>query len=326
MSPTILERVRKTEDLPTLPAVAVEVLNMGNRPDVSVDDLASLIMNDPALAARLLKFVNSARFGLAREIGSIKHAVVLLGMRATRMVALGFCVVDTIRSVEKSELNLLKYWRRSITTAVSSRLIAKAVTPKLAQEAFVAGLLADIGMVAICRCAPEVYGPVLNATTEFPQLLTDIESEKLGCTHATLSQELLRSWHFPERICDAVGAHHGEGMETLTGQSLQLCTLVRSAAAIAEVFSQDVPARDLVTLKSQCRLTTGIEESKLEEVLEQVDDHVREMASMLSARIGTTVDYVRLHSEAAAQWAELGLQAEAELAETSRPRWKPSPT
>lgn len=318
MTGSILERVCKADNLPSLPTVAVEILRLTKDEGASVDDLAGVIQQDPALTGRILKVVNSSLFGIPREIASVNQAVGLLGLRTVKVMTLSFSLVDTVRSSQGEGFDFEAFWRRSLSSAVAARLLGRAVAPRLAEEAFVAGLLSDLGMVAAWRCAADAYHPVLAARARRDRHPSEIEADLLGVTHARMSRELLRTWGLPGSLCDAVGAHHGEGLAALSGPALELASVVHSAATVADLFCGEIPFAELDHVKTQCIEETGIDETRLEEVLAALDTHVRKAASMLSVLVGETVDYAQLQVAAASQLAQLSMQAELERMESSK--------
>ncbi len=314
----ILQRIQSTENLPSLPAIALQVLQLSRRTDTSVEELAAVIERDPALAAKLLKVVNSPLFGVPREVSSLKQAVSLLGLRRVRIMALSFSVVDSIAGVQGADFDLASHWRRSLSTAVAARLIAGCVSPELIEEAFVAGLLSDIGIVLAWRCAPDLYAPVLQAVRHESRPIEQIEADQLGCTHAAMGRRLLSLWSLPEILCDAVSAHHGEGLAALRGPSHRLATIMTCAARIAELFSRGISADQLERVEAECLDRTGIERSALHGVLDVLDRHVQETAGILAVPVGTALNFAQLQAEATMQMVQLSIEAETERADAHR--------
>jgi diguanylate cyclase (GGDEF)-like protein len=318
MSIDFVERVLKAENLPSLPIVALEVLNLTRRDDVSIDALAKVVQNDPALTAKILKVVNSSMFGIPREIGSIRQAMVILGLRTVKVLTLSFALVDSVQKTGDSGLNVAEYWRRSLTTSVAARLLAKIALPRQTEEAFVAGLLSDLGLFAAWRCAPAEYSPVFAAAQSYGEGLCEIEARTFGVTHADLSRELLRKWNLPESVCAAVGAHHGKDIEQLTGESRALANVVFAATRIADVFCGHTPAAKLDEVRSRSAAQLGVNPESINEAMAALEAHVKETASLLSLDIGATTGYAQLQLDAAAQLASVGMEAEMERAAASR--------
>jgi two-component system cell cycle response regulator len=162
MTPKIIERIRTADNLPSLPAVAVQVLKLTQADEVSISEIARVIQQDPALTARVLRIVNSSLFGMSRKVSSLQQAMVVLGLRTVKVMVLSFSLVDTMRSRTVGGFDFSGYWRRSLTTAVASKLIAEEVRRALVDEAFIGGLLCDLGMLAAVQCARELYMPILQ--------------------------------------------------------------------------------------------------------------------------------------------------------------------
>ncbi len=297
------------DQLPSLSHVALEILRLSRDENSSMEDLAQVIKTDPVLTVKMLKTVNSSLFNLSREITSIGHAVNMLGMRSVRVLALSFSLADSVKGDEGGGFDFEAYWRRSLSHAVAARLIGGELNPLLAEEAFVSGLLADLGSVAAWRCAPEAYGEVIEEWQRHERSLQAIELEKFGDHHAALSGKLLSQWGLPETLCEAVRSHHG-GPEA--GSSL-LDRVVRASADLADLFCREIASTELDSVKTGVIALTGIQPEKLEEILEHLDEHVQEAASMLSIQVGETVDYARLQIDAAQQLAQLSMMADVDL-------------
>jgi len=314
MAASLFELVCKTDSLPARPAVAMEVLRLTRREDSTVDDLIRVIQADAALTARILKVVNSSLFGMPRKIASVRQALVALGQRSVRMMAVSLSLVDAVRKVSDSgdAFDPAVYWRRSLSIAVASRLLASLAAPRQMEEAFVAGLLADIGIAAAWHTVRDRYEPALRECSASKRPLQDVEMERLGVTHAVLSAGLLRTWGLPDLLCDTVAAHHGQGLERLSGAALQMARIVQAAAQIAAVFCRDVPTSEMDAIRKRTLAALGVSEAALEQILKGLDRQVRDAAAMFSLHVAEAVDYSQVASKAAEELAELSGSAEAE--------------
>lgn len=316
---SMLEAIRASDNLPSLPAVAVRVLEITRDESASMDDLAAIVQNDPAITARILKVVNSPLFGVARKVTSIRQAMNLLGRRAVQVMALSFSLVDVMRREEDSDFDYEGYWRTSLTSAVAGRLLARAARAKHGEDAFVAGLLSNVGQLAAVRCAPEAYKPVLAERTASPdRALHDIERDFLGLTHAAMGRELLARWRLPEPLTQAVGAHHGDGLAWLPGEVGELARVVHAAALLAGLFCGETPRSELEAVKARCRELTGVDAATLDTTLAAVDENVRRAAALMAIPIGETEDYSKIQLEAMQRLAQLSVDAEVERAAATR--------
>ncbi len=314
MHEAVMQKLKSANHLPSLPTVAIEVLRLAKSDDVKVDDIAKVVQNDPALSARILKVVNSPLFGMSREIGSIKQAMVILGIRTVKVMAVSFCRVDALKVNDAGEFDLEKYWRHSITTAVAARLIAKHLAPRQAEEAFVAGLLSDIGQFILWRCMPEQFAAT-RAAAEAGQLsICDAEMQSIGTTHAAIGADLLAQWTLPDSICKSIALHHAQAVGDLADSVRGMAWSVNTAAQIADLFTREVPTTSIGEVKQRILGQTNLGADALETVLENISQHVRSTANLLSLKIGEATSYSQLQVDASVELAKITMEAEMERA------------
>ncbi|MBL1217019.1 MAG: HDOD domain-containing protein [Planctomycetes bacterium] len=299
----VIAQVRSTDKLPSLPGVAVKILRVTNDPNAGLDDLAQVIIEDPALVARLLKVVNSPLFGVARQVTSISKATALLGMRSVKSLALSFSLVDLIRknSDDDFKFDFEGYWRRSLTTAVAGRKIAELVAPAEKEEAFVAGLLSDIGIMALILAVPEWGESIGRQWTETGCWDVAFEEEQFGVTHAAVGESLLDMWSLPDTLRTAVGHHHDDiaAMQASGDEQFTpLIRLVRAATEIAGLFCGDIDIATMDPCIDRCTQLTGIDTASLDMVLDDLANHVQNTALLLSVPIGQWIDYSAIQKEA----------------------------
>jgi len=316
MTAQIIERIQSADNLPTLPKVAIEVLRLTQAEDVSIAQIASVIQQDPALTGKLLKVVNSSLFGMSHQISSLQQAMVVLGLRTVKVMALSFSLVETLDKSDTCLFDYAAYWRRSLSAAVAARLIAEQSNRVTADEAFVTGLLCDIGMLAAFRCARELYTPVLETHHARNNTIQAAEQEVLGVSHEAISGGLLTQWGLPEALCVAVSSHHAPIDQHGPGEPAHagLTRMVRAAAMVADLFCSQVRASQLTVVNQKIVEGLPIEASVLQEILETLDSHVKETASLFSLDIGATHSYQDIQAEATAQLAQLTMAVELERA------------
>ena len=301
MRPAILDRVQSADNLPSLPSVALGVLRLSQRLDAEVEDVVRVVRIDPALTARILKVINSPLYGMPRKITSIKRAATLLGIRQLTMLALSFSVVEaTRREGGAVGLDLATYWRHSLTNAVTGRLLAEAVAPDWREEFFVAGLLSDIGLLAGARAAPDLYVPVFERWAKRGSWSVADERECLQTDHSALSEHLLTRWGLPDLLCRAVGAHHGDGFESFTGSKARFARILQASTLLTDLFCGDVACSEAEACKERCRVLTGIDERRLDDLLDSVATRVQEIAVLLSVSVGRAVDFAQVRAQAQA--------------------------
>ncbi|MEW5795544.1 MAG: HDOD domain-containing protein [Candidatus Zixiibacteriota bacterium] len=189
-----------------LPQTLAEVLKVVSDESTGADDLAKVLMRDPAITARVLRVVNSPFYGVGRKIGSVSQAVVTIGMRQVTALALSTSVYSMTERWQSS-FDRVRFWRHSLEVAIAARVLAEKIGYKKVEEMFVAGLLHDIGLLVLERSFADQYQKLWKQSLGNGSLV-DLEEEAWGSNHARVGQFLLEQWQLPESICQAVGHHH----------------------------------------------------------------------------------------------------------------------
>lgn len=195
-------------DLPTLPTVVAKIVELVDNPRTNASTLARLISSDPALTARMLKLANSAYYGFPRRIGTINLAIVVLGFNTVRDLAISASLVERFNLAYEGGDLQTDFWEHSVCTAVAARMVQRLGPAGAVGEAFVAGLLHDIGRLIIARYLPDEFERVRKETETSQRSLWNVELEVLGMSHSEVGGLLCRRWNLPEPISDAVTWHH----------------------------------------------------------------------------------------------------------------------
>lgn len=320
MSQSLSERVRETNTLSSPSPLALEVLRLARDEKSRVDDLIALIESDAVLSARILATVNSSFYGMSRRILSLRQAIVALGLRSLRVMALSFSLVDTVRGAQRDGdcFDYARHWRRSLSTAVAGRILARASAPTLAEDAFTCGLVSDIGIAAAWCSAADLYAPVLEQARQSGAPLHQAEQAAFGISHAGLGAELLRCWGLPEPIPAVVAAHHGENEDALSGEARDVAVIVQLAARLGAIVNQDESPDAWGALRLDIAHQLAITDAALDEMLAALGQQVRETAALLNVAASEGLDPASLRSDAAARLAELAVRSEIERTEATR--------
>lgn len=314
MNTVVLSSIVNAESLPSMPAVAFKVLELCRQDDVNIQDVAAVIEKDPALTGKMMKVANSSMFGMSKKVGTIQQAMVVLGLRTVKIMALGFSLVESMNGKSALGFDYPSYWRRSLSTAVAARQLSGVMGDVRRDEAFVGGLLCDIGMVAAERHPDRIYTSVIEQHRSLGGRIQDIEEEALGITHAQISAMMLANWSMPEMLSHAVSAHHGEAFDDLEPRVKSLAATLWAASEIAELFCGDAGPSDFTGVWERTIARLGISSDGLEGVLEVLNEQVREAADMFSVQLGDEITYDVIRQGAMAQLATLSMNAECERA------------
>ncbi len=216
--------IQEISHIATLPEVTMKIIKLVEDPDSTAQDLNNVISNDPALGARILKVVNSAFYGLPGQIGSINRAIVLLGLNAVKNIAIAASLAKLFRGGKiAANFDARDLWSNAIASACATRLLAKKVGLGLPDEAFLSGLIHDIGLMVEIQARRSQFVEVLQKLEQNPQLtLLQAETQVLGANHEQFGQGLCKLWKFPQSFQYVTGFHHrplelAPGQRTLTG-------------------------------------------------------------------------------------------------------------
>ncbi|MHC4606481.1 MAG: HDOD domain-containing protein [Planctomycetota bacterium] len=278
--------------LRALPVVLSQILRLTASATSSVKDLAETLERDQALTARLLKLANSPLYGLPRRIGTVRQAVSLIGFNGIRKMAVAARLIDEYRKgSRRAGLDRVEFWRHSLACGVLARDLARsaALPPEEVEEAFVAGLLHDIGKVILDEYFPADYGPVLREAAKEEKPLHVAESAKLGLDHTDVARLVLGNWRFPARLVAPIVRHHASWRKIHSGRggSPKLCGAVRVADVLANACGIGRGGNDVLEdIHDSVSGALGMDRKAVGPVVRSLDGLVGELAEILSIGSG----------------------------------------
>ncbi|MGD8243122.1 MAG: GGDEF domain-containing protein [Desulfobacterales bacterium] len=232
--------LRKSNKLPTLPGIAIKILEAVQKERPDLQEIAEVLSTDPPLSGEVLKLINSPFFGLTRKVTSVSHAVSMLGMNVVKNMALSFALVKNFSSNGQGDFDYLRFWKYSLTTAIAARMIAEDVSAETPEDAFFLGLLHDMGNLALARCLPDQYNLVVQEAEAGQCCNFQVENQVLGFDHMDLGRHLVRSWGLPSKFWQPIGCHHcPEKLEKADNDVLTLTQILNLATLYAEMFQAD---------------------------------------------------------------------------------------
>lgn len=278
----VLETVKKVTTIATLPEVTSQIIKTVEDPKSTASQLHKIVSHDPALVTRILKVVNSAFYGLPGQIGSIERAIVLLGLNAVKNLAVAASLGQMFRGGQLCEGFAPKdLWTHCIAVGVAARDLAKQMKLPVADEAFLAGMIHDMGILIGMQVHPEQIRQVCDTAKKGEKSFCDLEREVMGMDHQQLGMALAEQWKFP-RSCQLVaGFHHRP--TALSDQSRLLVTLVYAADTIC---CQSKHGFNLTALNQKLD-AAGLADVKLDMVMvehtaKNLDELVKSAADMLA--------------------------------------------
>ena len=236
--------VGKLDRLPAIPATYLALSAAAARDNATLKDFADVIETDPATCVKILQYVNSGYFGSHQRIGSIRQAVTYLGVEVIRALVLG-AHIFALATPDMPGFSILALQQHSLMAAqFAKRFVGRH---KLAEDAFTAALLHDIGKLVLAAGIPEQYSAVCQTAESQGQPVDAVERQILGTTHAEVGAYLLSTWGLPLTIVEAVAFHHAPSQRSfaaIPGDSTGMADAVLAALHVADCLLEEAASQE----------------------------------------------------------------------------------
>jgi len=271
--------IKKTEEILALPFAVAEIIRLCNDPATSAQDLEKPVRSDPATAAMIMRRANSARY--AGNITTIDRGIVRIGLRATRNIVASFSVFNLFSSEDKSlGFNRVWFWFHSLASGLCAQLIATLLKYKFPEDAFMAGLLHDVGKIVLDDFLNEDYQKALQRAQNDGKPLRLAEESIFETQHPYVGAKVAKLWGFPSSIVGAISDHHSYQQFTPATSELSLGAIVCMANHMTKALqvgnggdgNVEVEATGLWDRLPQELVWKEMEQNILGELKEYVDD------------------------------------------------------
>jgi len=264
-------------ELPTSPAVVSTVMGLTADLNTEVDHLSRVLSGDPALTAKVLRLSNSPFYGRARSVGSLNEAILILGFYTIRSLVVASSTYSLFRRKTGSETSKI-LWDHSLATAMAVRIIARRIRHRQIEEAFIVGLLHDIGKLILFQKMHEPYCKIIKRVRAEGRNFAELEEEELGFSHGELGSIILTRWNFPEYLVNAVAFHHTpDAGDAPPDGSIPLAHLVHFANEVAKTlghgFIEDYDI-DLASLPQAAMM--GFDTETIQAIQSELETHYNE--------------------------------------------------
>jgi HD-like signal output (HDOD) protein len=274
----ILSLVNSTIELPTMPEVLLKLNEVMARADAAAGDVARVVTADPAVSTNILRIVNSAYYGLQVRVSSVNLAISVMGFNMTKKVALKAAVFSSFgkRREKIQHFDPAAFWRHAVFTGVAAKTLATA-SPAFAdmhpEDAYIAGLLHDIGKIILMEKAAPRYLAMLRRAVQQGRPESEIELEDFGFTHADVGSVLAIKWSLPEDLAIAIRYHHQPAKDPF---HRSLSSLIHLADHLA--WRGNTPSTvgtPICTLDHDVFAWTGLDPTAVEALLPQIHEDFR---------------------------------------------------
>jgi putative nucleotidyltransferase with HDIG domain len=274
--------VKNVEKLLALPFAVVKIIHLCNDPSANAKDLERPIKSDPAFTAMIMRRANSAAYGGMGQAKTIQRAIVRIGLRSTRNIAASFSVFKLFSKEEKSfGFNRVWFWIHSLTTGICAQVLATLLKYKQPEDAFIAGLLHDIGkMILDDFMNTEYHKVLLKSNTEgIPMRMA--EQSVFDVSHTNVGSRVARTWEFPSKISDSIGRHHQYKQLADSGSPLSMDAIVCIANQMAKAAQAGSGGDHLVEAEALALWTLLPEGLPWKRIMEKVFEELKSYTDIL---------------------------------------------
>ena len=278
--PKVEALVRRIDEISTLPHVALQVVRIASDEHSSAADLKKVMENDVALSARILRCVNSSAYALRVKITNLQHAVTYLGMKQIRNLAMTASVADLFKKDEKiGQYRRLDLWRHLVSVGICARLIAMRRKIGDFEDAFLAGLMHDIGIVLEDQHVHDHFSRLIQAL-DAQKTLAETERAHLGFDHTILGEMIAEGWKFPEPVRAAIRHHHAS--VCYRGPSINVLRCVEVANLICTLKGITSVGLKLVRMCEPAIHGLALTSDDLAVLAEDLNDELKQNASLFT--------------------------------------------
>lgn len=302
--------VIQLHNLPSMPAVAVRLVQSFNDPDAPISEIVELLQADPALAVKLVHAANGPRYRTARPVTDLHRAAMLLGRKVVTSLALTFALSESSLKEGPDQDYFRDYWLQSVVQSTAMSLLAERHAPSRLGDYQITGLLMDIGRLALLSATEGAYVKVIDEADEMNRPLYVLEEQLLHLSHAELSARFLEEWGMPGDIVTAVRAHHSlQPPSTFPDEEIdkQLVAATQIGAAIGDYICSSGRGLAWFRLNDLMGLHYGADLAEVEALVHETRRRVDESSSLFNTDTRTLCSPLELMSTALKQLSQLAL-------------------
>ncbi len=296
----IIRHLDQDRELPTLSPVVEKILRLIGDEKISIKELAGVIEKDVSLSLKMLKVVNSAYYGFTRKISTLSQAMVILGLSAVKNLALSMSIMEIFSkgtALSGEESNFKVFWERSLFSAVTAKKLAKQIKYQDEEEAFVAALLQDIGVLVFIKYYPEEYAELLARAKKQALDIVTLEEKQFGINHALLGEFFANKWQLPRTLTMSILRHH-EPEGIARGGRLEeiqkLTHMVHLSYLISNIFYEEYHPERSTNLVKQAKNLLDLDQEFIDDLLNNLAEEVNEVAEFFGISLKGTRSYSEL--------------------------------
>ena len=294
------------EDLPTLPGIALRILEAVRKDEPNIDEISDIISTDPPLSAKVLRLVNSSFYNLPSKITSVVHSIKMLGLNSVKNIALGFSLVNNFQSKKSNGFDYTNFWKNSLVGAISAKLLTEKLHPELLDNAFFMGLLQNIGTLTMGHCMPAQYNLVLSEMKNSSSEGQDAEGYILGYNHQEIGEYMMKSWGLPETLYIPVGYHHSPEKLSSTQPNIQILTrILHLSSLFIDLFDDKTRGLTLWLINHNIEAYDFGLHADVDEIAEDIHQQARQVFPIFEIDLENDTEYAQIFQTAKVELSKL---------------------
>ena len=276
-----ITQLKYCKSLPTLPTVALQLIELAEDGSATLDEFAELIEFDPALTGKLMRTANSPFYGHRRKVTNLSDAIGLMGLNATISLTLSFSLRGLARVQGEAALGDTAYWSRSLLTGLAARTIAIELDEAQPEDFLLAGLLQDIGVLAMASMLGSAYVNLYRESPDHESLLLQ-ETAIYGFNHSQAGAELLSFWRLPDRVCQSVWRSHTADWAAgeCSPDVRHLSSCVAAAAHVADAWIQGATADSFDAAYQSVQACLHLDPQRYEHIIASMGEEIPEIETL----------------------------------------------
>ena len=298
-SQNIEEIIKNHKELPTLPGIAIRILDAVGKNQTNLKEIADILSTDPPLSAKVLKLINSPFYGLPTKITSVQRAINLLGLNTVKNLALSFSLLNEHKNDGNGNFDYTMFWKNSLVSAIAAKTIAQKIFPDFAEDAFFLGLLHNIGVLALWQCFPDEYRLVLDKIKDNQSTFHEAEDDIFGSNHMDVGRYLAKSWGLPETFTFPIEYHHKpDKLKTNKSDIKKLTQILHLSSLFGELFHHPDKRLYLGQVEWYVKEHGQFETLQIDEIIQHINEQTIQVFPFFELKLESELNYLELIEKA----------------------------
>jgi len=309
----------KSENLPTLPGIALQLLEAVQKENPNIGEIGKILATDPPLSAKVLKIVNSAFYSLPTRITSVNHAIMMLGINSVKNLTLSFSLVNNFKSSRSKTFEHSLFWKDSLIGAIAVKLIGEKIIKSFSDsdDIFFMGLLQNIGLLTLSLCMPRQYDLVMVESDKNGTSVHEVEGQILGFNHMEIGEYLIKLWGLPDTFYTPIGYHHYPQKLTSARSDIETLTkIIHLSSLFIELFNHSCDvALKLAQIQQEVKACGFDQSLDIHEIGKSINRQASEILPIFEIEFEDENEYAQLLQRTKAQIATLSSELISDLLE-----------